>query len=279
MSNKKVISYYEETLADYRIFWYSQKDFAMHYGFADDSTKSHSGRLLRENMFLAEIAKIKKSDVVLDAGCGVGGSSIWIAKNYGSKVIGISNCPSHIKKAMGYAHKSGVNELAEFYKMDYQATKFKDCSFNVVWAIESFCHSPNKPELLKEMFRILKPGGRIIAADGFQKNNSKTKEEQKTFDEFVSGFAVYNITFWDEFRIILSDAGFKKIRRWDKTISILPSSKRIYCLALFTYPFWKILSILNLISKTRMDNITACLAQFESLKSGLWMYGVYYAEK
>lgn len=276
---QNVISYYEETLIDYYLFWYSSRDFAMHYGFSDESTKTHSDRLLEENRFLADIVKIKKTDMVLDAGCGVGGSSIWIAKNFGARVTGISISPSQVKKSKAHSREAGVSNLTEFYQMDYEVTKFRDSSFDIVWAIESFCHSPDKSKLLKEMFRILKPGGKMIVADGFQKNLAKSEEEQKDFDNFLHGFAVYKITFWDEFQKALTGAGFKNIGRWNKTISILSSSKRIFHLALFAYPLWKILAMLNLVSEKRMGNVKACLAQYKSLKKGIWMYGVYYGEK
>jgi len=275
----RVISYYEETLSDYSKFWHTSKDLAIHYGFADKFTRTHSDILLNENKFLADIAHIKNTDLVLDAGCGVGGSAIWLAKNYGTRVIGISISPSQIIKARENARNVGVEQLTEFYEMDYHHTSFPDETFDVVWAIESFCHSPDKPTLFKEILRILKRGGRLIVADGFQKRQAVSEEEQKIFNNFTYGLAVYKTQFWDEFQNDLMAAGFINVRRWDKTDAIMPSAKRIYRLTFVFWPIVKILNMLKLVSKIKSENVRAGIAQYKALKKDLWLYGIYYAEK
>lgn len=275
----QVVSYYEGTIFDYGLFWHSPNDLAIHYGFSDETTRSHSDRLLNENKFLANTAKIKSADYILDAGCGVGGSTIWLVKNYGARVVGIAISPSQIDRAKVNAERAGVNKLTEFYEMDYHATNFPNAAFDVVWAIESLCHSPDKSRLFKELYRILKPGGRLIVADGFQKNKATNPEDQKVFDDFIYGLAVYQTTFYNEFHDGLVAAGFRNIQRWDKTQAIIPSAKKIHRLAFFFSSAWKLLNTFGLISKIRRDNIRAGLAQWIALKKDLWLYGVYYAEK
>ena len=275
----QVIAYYEGTIFDYGLFWYTPNDLAIHYGFSDEKTKRHSDRLLNENRFLADTARIKSTDYILDAGCGVGGSTIWLAKNYRTRVVGIAISPSQIAKAKVNAERAGTERLTEFYEMDYHSTNFPDATFDVVWAIESLCHSPDKPRLLRELHRILKPGGRLIVADGFQKNKAANLKDQKIVDDFIYGLAVYQTTFWDEFRDGLITANFRNIQRWDKTAAIIPSAKKIYRLATFFSPLWKSLNILGLLSKIRSDNIRAGLAQWRALQKDLWLYGVYYTEK
>ena len=277
--SEQVISYYEETIFDYGFFWHTPNDLAIHYGFSDETTKSHSDRLLNENRFLADTARIKNVDYILDAGCGVGGSTIWLARNYGTRVVGIAISPSQIAKAKINSKNAGVEKLTEFYEMDYHSTDFPDATFDVIWAIESLCHSPDKPQLFQELYRILKSGGRLIVADGFQKNKAANSQDQKVFNDFIHGLAVFQTTFWDEFRDGLVATGFRNIQRLDKTNAIIPSAKKIYHLALFFSPAWKLLNILGLISKVRRDNIRAGLAQWNALKKDIWLYGVYYAEK
>ena len=87
MDNNLIAKHYDETLPYYKHLW-SRKSNAIHYGFWDKETKTVEEALLNENNFLAKVADIKSSDKVLDAGCGVGGSSVWIAKNIGARVIG-----------------------------------------------------------------------------------------------------------------------------------------------------------------------------------------------
>jgi cyclopropane fatty-acyl-phospholipid synthase-like methyltransferase len=76
-------------------------NLAIHYGYFDEGVDSHEKSLVRMNQVLANIAKITKTDLILDAGCGVGGSSIWLARNIGSKAIGITL----VEKQLDFAKK------------------------------------------------------------------------------------------------------------------------------------------------------------------------------
>jgi len=135
-AKKDVINYYEKSRIGYRLFWYSDEDLAMHYGFWDNTTNTRHEALLNENKFLAEKAKVKKGDYVLDAGCGVGGSAIWIAKNIGAHVLGISITPSDIQDAKENAKRHGVESSVSFEILDYMDTKLPANTFDSVWAIE-----------------------------------------------------------------------------------------------------------------------------------------------
>ena len=76
---QKIIQYYETCEGNYRNWWDLDRSLAMHAGFWDAKTKTLHEALINENKILASIAHIKAGDYVLDAGCGVGGSSIYLA--------------------------------------------------------------------------------------------------------------------------------------------------------------------------------------------------------
>ena len=86
----EIIQYYNTCESDYRMFWDLDRSMAMHAGFWDETTRTLTDALKRENEILAEYAQIKSHEKVLDAGCGVGGSSIFLAQHYGCKVTGIT---------------------------------------------------------------------------------------------------------------------------------------------------------------------------------------------
>src|ERR1700675_4128218 len=88
--HKKIIEYYKDTENAYKDSWDLNNSHAIHYGYWDDKVKSFPQSLLRMNEVMMEAAAIKQSDMVLDAGCGVGGSSIFLASASGSKVTGIT---------------------------------------------------------------------------------------------------------------------------------------------------------------------------------------------
>ena len=140
---------------------------AMHYGYWDKDTRNLRQSLTNMNVKLAELTGISKDDFVLDAGCGVGGSSIFLAKNFGCKVIGITLSSKQVEAAKMNALNNGISGKATFEINNYSSTNYPDEIFDVVWAIESVCHAAEKADFLREAHRILKKGGRLIMADFF----------------------------------------------------------------------------------------------------------------
>lgn len=276
---KAIIDYYDHLTPLYRIFWYKNKySFAMHYGFWDRDTKDFNDALLNENKFLAEKAKIRFNDVVLDAGCGVGGSTIWLAKELRARVTGISINKKNVREARELARKSGTSKNTSFYVMDYLKTEFDDNSFDVVWAIESMCYSRDKRKFLQEAYRLLKKGGRLVVADGFL-GRTRSKWDEQVVKDVNNGFAIPNLASVEEFEHDMKDMGFKKIAVWDKKGEIMPASRAMYHLGLWGYPLSKVLEKLRLISPTITRNSLTCLAQYRAFRTGLIKYMVFCGKK
>src|SRR3984893_734509 len=79
---------------------------------------------------------ITSGEQVLDAGCGLGGSSLWLARERGAVVDGITISEKQVKVANGSAAGMKLGDRARFHLKDFAATEFPDASFDVVWAIE-----------------------------------------------------------------------------------------------------------------------------------------------
>src|ERR1700738_253558 len=156
-----ISDYYDETWLDYRMLWLRPQNRAIHFGYWDEHTRSHAQSLLAMNRVLANSLGIRSGQRILDAGCGVGGSAIWLAKTSDVQVVGITPVASQVARAYRYAHEQGVADQVSFEQQDYTHTAFPDASFDVVWAMESLCHTPNKRFVLAEARRLLPPGGRF----------------------------------------------------------------------------------------------------------------------
>ncbi|HET9434247.1 MAG TPA: methyltransferase domain-containing protein, partial [Chitinophagaceae bacterium] len=165
--HKKIVDYYTESENAYKDSWDLNNSLSIHYGYWDEKVKSFPQSLLRMNEVMMEAAAIKGSDRVLDAGCGIGGSSIFLAKKLGCEVTGISLSEKQVIQAKELADKQKVQDITEFKVMNYCATSFLDKSFDIVWGCESICYAEDKEQFVKEAWRLLKPGGRLVVADGF----------------------------------------------------------------------------------------------------------------
>jgi MPBQ/MSBQ methyltransferase len=104
---------------------------------------------------------------VLDVGCGIGGSSRILARDYGFAVTGITISPGQVERAQALT-PVGVN--ASFMVNDAMAMSFPDASFDVVWSIEAGPHMPDKAIFARELLRVLKPGGILVVADWNQRD-------------------------------------------------------------------------------------------------------------
>src|SRR6186997_1649536 len=131
--HKNIVDYYAESENAYKDSWDLNNSLAIHYGYWDDKVKNFPQSLLRMNEVMMEAAAIKPSDKVLDAGCGVGGSSIFLASTLGCHVTGITLSERQVEQAVAHAKQKGVEKLVDFKVMDFCATDFPDASFDVIW--------------------------------------------------------------------------------------------------------------------------------------------------
>lgn len=277
--NQTIIRYYERTSFDYFLVLRLWKHWGKHYGFFDRDHKTVEEAILNLNKVLAEKAEIHKGAKVLDAGCGVGGSSIWLAKNKDARVTGITIVEQECKKAKELARKYKVGDKTEFLVRDYCNTGFPNSTFDLVWAIESVCHAEDKSNFLKEAIRILKPGGKLIVADGFQKKLSLTVEEQDIMHKWLSGWAVPNLATVNGFKDSMRKVGFKKIESEDVVKNILPFSRWLYKGGMLAYPLAKLLEWLKIRSKEGTGNVVAAIWQYHAINKNLATYEIFLGTK
>src|SRR5687767_14617549 len=132
----EIIDYYENCQIDYSLVWQLDEVMCMHYGYWDNTTPHHRSALQMMNKKVAEAAEIKPGNFVLDAGCGVGGPSIFLASQ-GCQVEGITLSDKQVETCRQNALKFKLQDKVHFSKQNYLTTSFPDESFDVVWAIES----------------------------------------------------------------------------------------------------------------------------------------------
>ncbi len=273
----EIVDYYDNCETDYRLIWRLDRCLAMHYGYWDDTTERVSEALIRENQVLSERAKITQADKVLDAGCGVGGSAIWLANEVGCSVTGITLSQHQVSQCQQNAEKRSATSKTEFNLGDYTATDFADNSFDVVWAVESVCHAEDKQDFINEAFRILKSGGRLILADFFATKETYDEEENQLMQDWVSGWSVKELAYTPHFHQGLESAGFQNIEYQNATENVRPSAKELYQFSVLVKGAGKKLTEGR--SERQDANIRAVHCQYPALEKGLWSYGIFLAHK
>lgn len=252
----------------------------MHFGIWDENVKSHKEALLNENKVLAKLANITSNDYVLDIGCGYGTTSIWLAKNIGCKVVGITISQRQVDEANKMAKKQGVSHLTDFKVMDFHNIDLPENSFDVVIAIESICHSSEQPKVLEEIYRMLKPKGRLAIADGYFAKDTKhlTDWEKEIARICFEGVKVPPLAERETFEKWLKLTGFQDIKWHNKTPYILKISKRISNLAKLFLPISKVLGWLG-VKSIQSSHVKAFIYQYPAWRDGLGVYGMFSARK
>jgi cyclopropane fatty-acyl-phospholipid synthase-like methyltransferase len=271
---KKIIEYYNSTEHAYKDSWDLDNSLAIHYGYWDEKVKTFPQSLLRMNEVMAEAADISAKDKVLDAGCGIGGSSIFLATTIGCSVTGITLSDRQVQQAAINAKQKGVDHLVDFNVMDYCNTSFPDAGFDIVWGCESLCYADNKEKFIKEAYRLLKPGGRLVVADGFVTNFENN--DNKIIRQWLEGWQVNYLESPDRFRHFIVQSGFTGINYRNISKEVSHSSRRLYRFYYLAslYLFWKKLTFSDRATAIQKGNIRACKYQYHGMKKGLWQYGL-----
>ncbi len=279
IDKEKVVKYYDTCEKNYKRWWDLDRSLAMHAGYWDETTTNLHEALMKENEILAKIAGITSSDRVLDAGCGVGGSSLYLADHFKCQVVGITLSEKQAETARRKAKERGLEKPPEFFSMDYTKTSFPSASFDVVWAIESVCHAENKEDFIKEARRLLKPNGRLVVADGFQVRNEYTESEKKVLDKAVNGWAVKSMESIPNFEKFLEEQKFKNIAKRDITTHVLPSSRRLFLYSFPAIGLSKLGEFFGWSTKTQTQDFIGYHYQFWAVRKGLCRYLIFSAQK
>lgn len=164
------------------------------------------------------MGEIKEGDVVLDLGSGAGFDCFLAAKKVGEtgKVIGVDMTEEMVERARANAQKQGYKNV-EFKLGDIENLPIENNSIDVVISNCVVNLAPDKSKVFKEVYRVLKKGGRMYISDIVLLKN--LSEAQRSNDELITG-CVGGALLRDDYLQIIKDAGLDvKVLAEDKDIS------------------------------------------------------------
>lgn len=163
------------------------------------------------------MASLQEGEVALDLGSGAGFDCFIAGKRVGptGKALGVDMTPEMITRARQNAAESGFDNC-EFRLGEIEHLPVADESVDVVMSNCVFNLSPDQPQVFREAFRVLKPGGRLSISDvvATAELPPEIKEDQKMFSGCIAGAAsIAELETW------MKDAGFENVsvRPWDES--------------------------------------------------------------
>lgn len=267
---EQVARYYERMTESYLM--YGGSALGWHFGLWDDLPGSCEDPIIRSNQILTEGCDLHPGQLVLDAGCGVGGLAFYLAQTFGVKVIGITVCQLHVDMATQFARERGLRNKVEFRLLDFMNLDFKDESFDFIFNQDTFCHAVNKEDYLKSVYKVLKPGGRWQTVDFFKNNQPLTEEQEVYHREMQCGWKIAPLSSWQDIQYALLEIGYQNICVKDLSVMAYPTAFIfIYKTMMLKEKLDQRLSA-SLPEITFVENAAACAGYSQGLIEGVFTY-------
>jgi cyclopropane fatty-acyl-phospholipid synthase-like methyltransferase len=225
-NEEDVIRYYERFWSKSELWWETDKTLGIHLGYYDKGIRSHTEAVFYMNDFSWQLLRLNAETPgqILDAGCGVGGTSIYLAKKYPQvSFTGITIVPTHVIMADRFAHKRHVTANTQFLLQNYCQTSFPNNSFDGIIALESINYARKNEDLIKEMYRVLKPGGRVAIIDGFRTDKPIPSPLKKVYQIWLDGRALIDLEPINDFATCMKHQGFRDVTVSDISSHVVSS--------------------------------------------------------
>ena len=180
----------------------------IHHGYytADKVTPLEAQeRLIVE---LSKFAELEDGFRMLDAGCGMGGSSLYLAQKHQAEVIAITLSSRQVEIAQEKVAAAGCSTV-EFRVEDALAmSSLDDASFDLVWSLESCEQFFDKPRFLEQALRVLRPSGKLMLATWCSSKETFTDRDATKYKKLCEAFDVPYMPTISTYSQMLKDAGF-----------------------------------------------------------------------
>ena len=200
----------------------------MHHGYYGADGKEQKERRTAQIDLIEEVlqwSEVQQAENILDVGCGIGGSSLYLAEKFNANATGITLSPVQAGRASERAIEFGLQDRTNFQVADALNMPFEDNSFDLVWSLESGEHMPEKQKFLQECYRVLKPGGKLILVTWCHRSTDKsplTADEKKHLEQIYDVYCLPYVISLPEYEEIARQLPLQNIRTADWSQAVAP---------------------------------------------------------
>jgi SAM-dependent methyltransferase len=190
------------------------------YGFDSEQ----SGWLtLEERENIAAFLNPSINDDLLEIGSGCGDIALFFSKKYHCRVIAVDKSPFGVSRGREKVAIQGLSHLVDFESLElHSELPFPDHTFSCIVSVDVFCHIDNRPNLLRECWRLLRPDGKLFFTDSMIITGIISNADLQT----RSSFGYYEFTTEHANTSLILDAGFEIANVIDSTANVTRLSHR-----------------------------------------------------
>jgi tocopherol O-methyltransferase len=218
----KIQEHYDLASPYYRDLWGPH----LHHGYYETGRESKDEAAERLIQVLVERSNVPRAGRVLDVGCGIGTTAIWLSQHLDCKVTGITISPVQLEMAAEAARE--VKPKPRFLLHDANDLQLSE-SFDAIWAVEVISHLRKRAEFFNRASRLLGKGGIICVAAWLKDAHLKRAEESRYIQPIEEGMLVDLPTlaeYWDHFNAnnlrlrYYEDVSRRVAQTWDACLKI-----------------------------------------------------------
>eukprot|EP01088_Endostelium_zonatum_P020400 TRINITY_DN749_c0_g1_i1.p1 TRINITY_DN749_c0_g1~~TRINITY_DN749_c0_g1_i1.p1 ORF type:complete len:310 (-),score=89.29 TRINITY_DN749_c0_g1_i1:99-1028(-) len=249
----KIVFHYDELSTYYNELWGGH----IHHGFwitGQESKEEAQKQLILE---LVKRADLKPQMRILDVGCGIGGTSIYLAQHFNAQVVGITISPVQVSISTQNAIQQNISDKVAFALLDGEKISFSNLSkafsdsnsnsttntpaksppfsvtepFDIVWISEALSHFSDKRAFFNGAYSVLRPNGKVVIADWFKRANLDSYHHHCYITPIEQGMLLPQLNTPEEYAHMLRSAGFNVLhsdnvsdnvkKTWDITIGVI----------------------------------------------------------
>jgi tocopherol O-methyltransferase len=202
----------------------------MHHGYYGPTGKEKKDRRQAQIDLIEEVlnwAGVEHAKEILDVGCGIGGSSLYLAQKFNARAVGITLSPVQASRATERALEAGLATEVQFQVADALDMPFADHTFDFVWSMESGEHMPDKEKFLQECYRVIKPGGTFLMATWCHRpitpaTGELTADEKQHLADIYRVYCLPYVISLPEYEAIAQTLPFQNICTADWSDAVAP---------------------------------------------------------
>lgn len=225
--NQKIATFYDRCSGLWENVWGEH----MHHGYYGPQGKqSKENEQAQVDLMdrALQFAKVERPQQILDVGCGIGGSTLYLADRYHAQATGITLSPKQAERATQRAQTSGCTGSTRFLVADAQQLPLPDSSIDLAWSLECAEHVPDRSALLRECSRVLKPGGRLILTTWCHRADRPLRRGERWLLNLIR--RTYHLAEWvsaERYRSLVSEAALQNERIADWSQAVAPFWPRV----------------------------------------------------